>query len=336
MHPVHPLISDLEAAGSGPLRFAERESRGLSRGRLRNGSTWRRLGYGLYTPAGSECTISDQARAFSRVLPEDSGFGHLTGAALRGWWMPHRLGPHVVFATTRTSLHAARAGLYVRRSPTTEFDHPVTAGGLRCVSAADTLVELARDLTLVDLVPMVDQALAGGTTTEQIAQRAHRRQHGAPVLRQALALADPRSESWWESVLRLQHVLVGLGPVDCQVEIRDQDSCFVARADLHLVGTRRYPECDGGEHRDRQRHLQDLRRDKSLARLGLERYGYTTEEICHQPQVIIRDAERARGQAPDPTRLRRWLAVAATSSLTAFGRARLTTRLARYGDSPLT
>ena len=197
------------------------------------------------------------------------------------------------------------------------------------MSAAQTLLELAGDLTLVDLVPMVDSALASGADPAEVLAAARPYARGAAMLRRAVRLADPRSESWWESVLPLQHTMTGLGPVECQAEIWE-DGRFVARADLHLVGTKRYPECDGGEHRDRTRHQYDLARDKRLARIGLERYGYTTDEIAHHPQMIISDAEMARGLPHDPRRVHRWLRHARVSSLTAFGRARLATRLERY------
>lgn len=149
------------------------------------------------------------------------------------------------------------------------------------------------------------------------------------MLRRAVCLADPRSESWWESVLRVLHVVAGLGPVQSQVELFDGRT-FVARADLHLVGTRRYPECDGSDHRDRDRHREDLRRDKAMARLGLERYGYTTGEIAYRPEVVIADGERARGLAPDPRRVQAWWRVARPSTLTNGGRARLRRRLDVY------
>lgn len=286
---------------------------------------WHRLSRGLYVPH-VEHTLVQTAAAIALVLPRDSGFGHLTAAALRGWWTPNRLGPHVLLATTRSGVHVQRAGLYVRRSRVAEFEE---VEGIRCVTGAHALVELARDLALVDLVPMVDCALQSGVTVEQIRAAVTGRSRGAVTLRRALALADGRSESWWESILRLQHVVTGLGPVQCQPEIW-ADGRFVARADLHLVGTKRYPECDGGEHRDRDRHAQDLRRDKSMARLGLERYGYTTAELAWRPEIVIRDAEDARGLRHDPRRMQSWWRVARASSLTGSGRARLAGRLERY------
>jgi hypothetical protein len=286
---------------------------------------WERVSRGVYVPRTTQ-TPAQVAAAVALVLPRDSGFGHLTSALLREWWLPNRLPRHVLLATTRSGVHVQRAGVYVRRSRVADFEE---VAGVPCVTAAHTLVELARDLSLVDLVPCVDRAMADGVTAAEVRAAMGSRTRGAVTLCRALALADPRSESWWESVLRLQHVVTGLGPVDSQAEIWT-DGTFVARADLHLVGTPRYPECDGGEHRDRDRHHRDLARDKGFARLRLERYGYTTDEIAHCPQTIIRDAEDARGLPHDPARVRTWWRVARPSSLTGSGRARLAGKLERY------
>lgn len=313
----HPSATDAVRLRDAPLR-------GLTRGRLRT-SRWVRLSHSLHV-VRAERTLREQLAALSLVLPRNSGFGHLTSAELRGWWLPYLLGRHIVFATTASGVHVQRRGVYVRRSRLAQYED---VDGIRCVSAAHTLAELACDLSLVDLVPMVDQALASGVAADQILAAARPRSRGAVALRRAVSLADARSESWWESVLRLQHVVTGLGPVECQPEIW-ADGQLVARADLHLVGTNRYPECDGGEHRDRDRHAHDLGRDKAMARLGLERYGYTAREICRRPEMVIRDGEEARGLASDPDRVRTWWRVARASSLTPYGRTRLAGRLQRY------
>jgi hypothetical protein len=263
------------------------------------------------------------------VLPRDSGFGHLTSAELRGWWLPLGLtrdGGDLLLASTKSNVHVQRSGLYVRRSACTDVQE---MNGIPIVSAPVTLLELAADLSLVDLVPLVDCALRDGTTAEEIDAATRLRSRGSRTLRRALALSDPLSESWWESVLRLMHVEAGLGPVKSQVELFD-GATFVARADLHLVGTNRYPECDGGEHRTRERHAHDLRRDKSLQRIGADRFGYTTTEIAHLPGMIISDGESARRLDPDPARLRRWWRIARQSTITGHGRARLRGRLVRY------
>jgi hypothetical protein len=71
---------------------------GLTRDRLR-GVNWERLSRGLYARRAPDRSPAELARALVEVLPRDSGFGHLTGALLRGWPMPNQLGSHVVLAT---------------------------------------------------------------------------------------------------------------------------------------------------------------------------------------------------------------------------------------------
>jgi hypothetical protein len=298
----------------------------VSRSQLR-GPRWRRLSRGLYVPAVDAANDLADLGDLAQVLPSGSGFGHLTAVSARGWWLPNRLPRHVVFASTRSGVHVQRSGMYVRRSRLLELEH---VRGLPMASAPTLLVELARDLTLVDLVPMVDCALAGGATVEQLRAACRRRTRGVVTLRRAIELGDPRSESWWESVLRVMHVVTGLGPVESQVDIVDGDGVFVGRADLHLVGTNRYPECDGGDHRTKDRHAQDLTREKGISRLGLERFGYTTDEICRRPELVIRDAEDARLLPHDRERARTWWRHARASTLTAYGRTRLAARLERY------
>lgn len=299
--------------------------RGLTREQLRSVG-WQRLSRGLYGPHQDQRTTIETARALSEVLPRDSGFGHLTSADLRGWWSPNRLGPHVCLATTTSGVHVQRRGLYVRRSPFAEYDE---IDGVRVVSAPQTLLELARDLHVVDLVPLVDCALREGADADAILAAARPRVQGARRLRLAVSLADERSESWWESVLRLLHVLPGLGPVEAQKAIWE-GGLFIARADLHLVGTRRFPEADGGRHREKERHDEDLRREKRMNRGRYERYGYSPDEITRNPGMVIRDAEDARGWPHEPGRLREWWSWAKPSTLTPYGRTLLAARLERY------
>lgn len=321
-----PTLLSRSSLSVGAVRLKDAHLHRLSRGQLR-GVTWQQLSYGLHAPVHESRPLAELAAMMAAVLPRDSGFGHLTSAALRGWWLPLRLRPHVLLATTTSGVHAQRRGLYVRRSRFAEFEQ---VGGVCCSTAPQTLLELARDLSLVDLVPMVDCALAAGTAPEAVLAAARPRARGSATLRRAVALADPLSESWWESILRLQHTLTGLGPVQCQVEVARADGLVVARADLHLVGTDRFPECDGGEHRTVQRHQHDLQRDKAISRLDLERYGYTTTEIARQPEIIIRDAEDARGLGHDERRCRVWWRYARGATLTAYGRTKLHGRLERY------
>jgi hypothetical protein len=323
-------VASLAAQVVGPgVRPRDASRIGVSRTQLRR-VAWQRVSYGLYAPSTTSRDLPELVQLVADVLPMDSGFGHLTAAALRRWWLPNRLAPldpGLLMASTRSKVHVQRHGLYVRRS---DYASVELIDDVPLLTKAETLVELARDLTLIDLVPMVDCALAGGATVDQLRAACRRRARGVVTLRQAIELGDPRSESWWESVLRVMHVVTGLGPIESQVDIKESDGVFVGRADLHLVGTDRYPECDGGDHRTAGQHDRDLKRDKAMSRMGAERYGYTTQEISRSAGVIIRDAEDARGIPHDPGRISTWHRLARVSTLTGHGRARLQARLARY------
>jgi very-short-patch-repair endonuclease len=305
------------------LRTCELGPAGITR-HQRESSRWEQVSHGLHAPRGTRGLLLSHVDAVARVLRSDAGFGHVTGAALRGWplpWLPEGL---PLFATTAGDLHVQRNGVYVRRARRC----PVTREtGVAVLAVPDLLAELARDLALVDLVPVVDAALrTSGLTPDRVLAQIPPRTHGLPRLRRALLLADGRSESYWESVLRLLHVLAGITCVEPQVWVPDR----VARGDLWLVGTRRIVEYDGCDHRDPDQHRRDLRRDKALLRIGWERYAYVSREVVSSPGRILRDAEEALGQRHEPARLRRWLTHARVSTLTAHGRALLTARLDRY------
>src|SRR5438045_1405385 len=65
---------------------------------------WERCSRGLSLPR-TEHSPAQVAAAVALVLPRDSGFGHLTSALLRAWWLPNRLPRHVLLATTRSGVH---------------------------------------------------------------------------------------------------------------------------------------------------------------------------------------------------------------------------------------
>jgi hypothetical protein len=190
---------------------------------------------------------------------------------------------------------------------------------------------LAEVLALVDLVVAMDSALHLRQCTKQaLAEAAVPGRRGVRVFRRALQLCDARSESAWETILRLVHVLSGITEVEPQWKVRDARGLIVARADLRIGTTRRLHEYDGGDHRSAKRHQSDLRREKELARLAMDRYGYTAREIHRCPDQIVRDAEDALGLVHEPGRVQGWLAEYERSSLSDAGAFALRQRLARF------
>jgi hypothetical protein len=182
----------------------------------------------------------------------------LRNSLASGWRIPHPIFVSVPIGDR----YPERKGLYVCRHP-----RPIQTaviGAPTVTTGAETLLAAARDLGLLDLVIMDDSALRlGHCTIEELHSAAASRRRGAPRLRTLPPLLDDRSESAWESVMRLLHMHAGIA-VEPQKEIHDQWGRFVARADLWLIGTRRIHEYDGDLHRDRRTHRNDLARDRRL------------------------------------------------------------------------
>jgi len=165
-----------------------------------------------------------------------------------------------------------REGVLVSRHP--RLISSVVAEGLRVASPPETLLAAASDLGELDLVAPADTALhRDHVTLEELRPVPAQRRRGRPTCAMIPRL-DGRSESPWESVLRLLHQAADI-EVQPQYEIEDRSGRFLARVDLWLVGTRRVHEYDGAVHRDAEQHELDLSRGAGLVRDDWERVGYT-------------------------------------------------------------
>jgi very-short-patch-repair endonuclease len=288
---------------------------------------WQRLSRGIYVPRTSAHCLAEVLRGWELVLPKSAAFTSLTAAELYGWWLPQAV-PHPAFAAVPIGdRYPERKGLFVYRhsGPIPS----VTLGGLRVTSAAETLLAAARDLGLLDLVIMGDSALRfGHCTMEQLRVAAAKHCRGAPQLRALLPLLDDRSESPWESVMRVLHTRADI-KVEPQKVICDQWGRFVARGDLWLVGTRRIHEYDGEVHRDRQTHRSDLARDRRLIEIDWQRVGFTSPQLLHEGGSIIASADRLLGRTWNPQRLAGWEALLDDSLFRPARRSRVARRWRR-------
>ena len=169
---------------------------------------------------------------------------------------------------------------------------------------------------------MADSALRSGhLDLAELSELAAGRRPGTRMLRRVLPLVDARSESPWESVMRVLHGAAGIR-VEPQHVVRDAAGGFVARADLWLVGTRRLHEYDGEVHRDLDTHRSDLDRDRRLVEAGWQRCGYTAGEVLRKGGSIIASADAVLGRGWDPERLTAWRALVRASLYGPDGRTR--------------
>lgn len=304
------------------LSRANALAQGVSYGKLR-GKRWQRVSYDLFVPASVQLGGLERLRCLVLILPVGAAFSGLTAAWLYGWWLPPLPERPPVFVTVNPDgPRPGRRELSVRRA-TLPPEDVVRLHGLPVTSPLRTLLDLASVLSLVDLVVIADAALRQGdiTLAELIAAANRESFRGIRTHRRMTTLADARSQSAWETVLRLVHVLSGI-PVEVQAQILDPDGGWIATADLQIQGTRQLPEYDGSNHRDRAQHQRDLQRDKLLHRAGYARFPYIAKEILGHPQVIVADAEDALGWQRQCDRVDAWLVEFERSLFSRAGMAR--------------
>ena len=294
-------------------------------------ATTRRLGHGvvLQHPRAEEASAFDiELRAWQQAIRQDIVFTGITAARVHGLWLPPLDDNIPLWAEgwERTA-RPERRQIIATRHPTTAPSTSVR--GIRVAPVPQTILGCARDLELLDLVPIVDHALSLKLATRrELEDVARQRRRGAPLMRVAIKLADRRSESPMETLLRVFHVMSDV-PVTPQVNLCDEKGMFVARADLLIDGTCTLQEYDGEGHLRRDQYRDDRHRDSRLVTSGFVRHGYTSHDVTRDYQRILLHADLALAREHDPTRLSSWRQLLAASTRTATGRERLRYRIER-------
>lgn len=308
--------------GQGTADVERRDPRPMAQPKRRRGPAWIRLGHAIWMPSGLEGreAMLAELRAWQALLPPSGVYTDVTAAAVHGLWMPRLpvgVPLFVAMGSVPGEVKPDRRRLAVTRRPTPPG--MVAVAGVRVATVAEVILSAARFLPFLDLVVLIDSALhLGKVTLDELTVVASRRRRGVRSLRAALPYAESRSESAWETLLRLLHVVCGVD-VEPQVELFDEYGAFVARADLHVVGTVLIQEYDGAQHREQTEQVRDLRRSGRLADIGVVRRGYTATDVLRHAHAILAAADKALGRSrstsPSP-----WLAVVANSLYVPAGR----------------
>jgi len=270
--------------------------------------------------------------AWMLVLPDGAVFTHLTAARLRGWRLPALPEQVPVFAAVRgTHRRPRRPGMICSRlvGPSPPASPPQMIGGLPVDSAEEVLLRCARDLGHLDLVVLIDSALAlGDIDPEAMRELLASRRPGVRRLRAAYARSHRRAESAGETALRVFHDAMDI-PVEPQVDLVDSEGRLLGRADLLVVGTGNVHEYDGSGHRKRQQQRSDLRRERRLAGTPYVRRGFTLDDLLNHPGIVMHELDRALGRPHQAHRLRRWRRLMDHSMYSPAGRERLLNRWRR-------
>ena len=299
------------------------ENEAIARGRVR-GRDWVRVTRGAHRLAAAGDPWRAELAAWQLVLPASAVFTGLTVARTRGWWLPPLPQEMPVFVAMDSAIGALDA-TGVGGDPPPEPPACELRIGLRLAPPAEALLACARVVCLLDLVVLVDSALhQGDCTLDELRAVVARRRRGAPLLRRALDLADGRSESAFETLLRLLHIACGVA-VEPQRVVVDEYGNFVARGDLGWsapgpprVRRRRAPHPVAATQGPRPGASDERGR---MGAAGLHQRGGSAPGRGDPAQ------RRSRGGRPHrPERIRAWHALLRESLFTASGSARFRSR----------
>ncbi|MEP9365094.1 hypothetical protein ABLE68_19175 [Nocardioides sp. CN2-186] len=292
-----------------------------------------RISHGLYRRKRHGLTSDDQfvreLECYQLVLPANAVFTHLTGARLLGWQLPKLPEQVPVFAAVGVrDPRPRRHGLLCSRLVRTPRPRR-GMGGLPVDDPEEILLRAARDLGVLDLVVLIDSALAKGHLDRQrMAELLATRRPGVRMLRVAYELSDHRAESGPETVLRLFHRAIAVG-VQPQVELFDDRGTSIGRVDLLVVGTAFVHEYDGAHHRDQAQHRSDLRRERRFADSPYVRRGFTLDDLLNHPAIAMHEIDRTLDRPHDLRRLAVWRRVVDNSLYSEVGRERVMNRWRR-------
>ncbi|MEU6136427.1 hypothetical protein ABZ796_15985, partial [Nocardioides sp. NPDC047086] len=305
-----------------------RENAGRRRPRQprRRGPRWERIGNGVHVPAGLDGDARWRAglAAWSAVLPGSAVFTGLSAMRLHELWLPPLPDDLPIFvALHESSVRIRRPELRISRHP--QPPAAISLDGLRVAPVAEAALACARELGVLDLVVLLDSALhLQKCTLADLETVASSGRPGARRLSEALHLCDQRSESAWESLLRILHTACGV-EVEPQMDIHDARGVFIGRADLLVTGTKTLQEYDGAQHRERGQYRRDRGRDAALAKSGYVRHGWVAGQVRHDSWLILRAATDALGRELTVDDIRPWWRLLEASLFSKSGKARMRT-----------
>jgi hypothetical protein len=287
-----------------PTRFAA--AAGLTRGQLRS-KAWATPFHGVRIGSGTAVDLRMTCSALTAVARVPVVVSDCSAAASYEWWLPPQIAD-MTDITVAPEHVIERPGVRCHRRVLEPADIR-ERDGIRLTSPVRTLLDLAGQFPLIDLVVVMDSALRKKSC--KLAELAAAAQghggRGIALFRRALTFCDGRSESAMETLMRLLIVLSGLPAPTPQVNVYDEHGIFVVRTDLKAFEVRAAFEYDGGGHDEPVQHARDVKRWRDLRRLGYEVFPYTAADLFGRPQLIVVDYQRVLGLPIDASAVQGWL-----------------------------
>lgn len=291
--PVSGLVLPVRIGGDGPTPKSAR------------GPRWRKTSPGYYVPAHVSDDLVEQ-----RIIEASARGGVVTG------WAALRLHGGGFFdgldrdGATRLPVPVAACGARLRSRDGLDVvgdrippDDITVVNGILCATVERALFDEMRRIGEVrEMAVAIGAACAARLTTIQRMRTytATRRWYRDVCLcREAVELAVPDCRSPQEDRFRLLWELdAGWGRPLVNRTIVDLDGRFVATPDLLDPERGVVGEYAGADHRDIDRHEQDIAREADLRDVGLEYVEVVGRDLHHRERVIRRmeqAAARAEG-----------------------------------------
>ncbi|HTE72185.1 MAG TPA: DUF559 domain-containing protein [Actinomycetes bacterium] len=203
------------------------------------------------------------------------------------WGLELATDPSAVVTVPRNRSRARAAGVTVKRA---DVGETAVRLGLLVTTPLRTVLDCAATLPLEDAVVVADSALRKGLVTHDELRSAADALHGphGRSCRRVAAMADPRSGSVLESLLRVLLVEAGLAADETQYQVVDVEGRLVARVDFAYLTARLIVEADGFEfHRERADYRKDRRRANAYCLADWSLLRFTWEDVRFDPDYVI-------------------------------------------------
>lgn len=258
----------------------------------------------LYRPSTWSFELEAAARVLSEVSP-GAWISHVTAARLRCQLLP-------AWLSDSTELHMSKPKQLPQVRRKGVIAHTVIAGadeietvdGIRISTRSRTWLDLARRLSLYELVCLGDQLIRipraefearsePFDTLEGLRALVgrHPNLQGVVRARDALELMRVGADSAPESMLRLAMLDANLPEPDLQVALRPDDVASPT-ADLGYRHRRLAIQYDGGHHLLEAQQLSDRRRDKAFESAGWTVLVFTKDDAADGYQRAVTAIKR--------------------------------------------
>lgn len=286
--------------GTMPFTLETAVGLGVTESRLRN-SDVAHISRGLYRPVSWDFELEAAARALSAASP-GAWISHVTAARIKCLILPPWLAD-----STELHLSKPRSLPGVRRKGATGHtvlareDEIEVTDGIRISTPSRTWLDMARRLSLDDLVSMGDQLIRiprlhfeGRSQPldtldglRSLVDR-HPNLQGVVRARDALELMRVGADSGPETLLRLAISDSNLPEPELQLLLRPEDPNSPT-CDLGYRQRRLAIQYDGGHHLLEPQRLSDRRRDKAFEAAGWEVLIFDKEDLSDRfQQAVIR------------------------------------------------